>query len=939
MNAWIPRVLKPTEGLCRRSGTWVLVLGLLSACVVPAQAAKSASAQSASAETSANTPTAPRIADWKAVHAVEGISEYRLPNGLQLLLVPDDSKPTTTVNLTVKVGSRHENYGETGMAHLLEHLLFKGSTRHPNAWAEFTRRGLRANGTTWLDRTNYFASFAANADNLAWMIDWLADALVNSFIARKDLDTEMTVVRNEMEMGENNPGRILFEKTLSTMYQWHNYGKSTIGARTDVEGVDIERLQAFYRTWYRPDNTTLVVSGRFDAQKVKAQVLQHFGPIARPPTALPRLYTLDAVQDGEREITIRRVGGAASMVVTYHGVPGAHPDHAAFELLAPALGDAPAGRLHQRLTEKGLAASTWGWTPALHDPGFLAFGVELAPGQDPAPTRAALLATLESLVTEPLTQVELDRAKLRWLKAWEQAFNDPEQVGVALSDSISMGDWRLIFLLRDRVRSLSLADWQRVATERLLPANRTLGTFIPTDKALRAPTPAAVDVAQQMQSFKPQAGGAQAESFDVSPSNIDQRTQRARAGGLQFALLPKSTRGQVVSATLRLRIGDLKSLQGEAQVGALWAALIDKGGAGLTRQQIQDRLDAWRTEVTIGYSRGVVSVNLQSRREHLPAAVELVVRLLREPAFDAGVLAELQRQALGAIEQARQEPGDIVAKALGQHGNPYPKGDPRAVAGFEDEAAAVRAVTLERLKRFHERLLGAGSAEFAAVGDFDATALKQVLQRTLGTWASPVPYQRIEEPLWSGPPARLEFKSPDKQNAVLQIRQPLPLSDTHADVPALMVANMMLGGGGSSRLWIRLREKGGLSYDVRSWIDWNSRDPNSVWSASAIFAPSNLKAAEDALADEISKALAQGFTEGELRDAKDGLLNFRRLSRAQDGSLAGRLANDLNLGRTMAWSAELDRAIGQVTLEQANAALRRYLKPSAFVTGVGGDFK
>ena len=247
------------------------------------------------------------------VRSVEGITEYRLSNGLQLLLVPDDAKPTTTVNLTVKVGSRHENYGETGMAHLLEHLLFKGSTRHPMAWAEFTRRGLRANGTTWLDRTNYFATFAANDDNLAWMIDWLADAMVNSFIARKDLDTEMTVVRNEMEMGENNPGNVLFEKTLAAMYQWHNYGKSTIGARADVEGVDIARLQAFYRTWYRPDNATLVVSGRFDAGRVKALVQQHFGALTSPATPLPRLYTLDAVQDGERELTVRRVGGAARL--------------------------------------------------------------------------------------------------------------------------------------------------------------------------------------------------------------------------------------------------------------------------------------------------------------------------------------------------------------------------------------------------------------------------------------------------------------------------------------------------------------------------------------------------------------------------------------------------------------------------------------------------
>ena len=873
------------------------------------------------------------------VRSVEGITEYRLSNGLQLLLVPDDAKPTTTVNLTVKVGSRHENYGETGMAHLLEHLMFKGSTRHPMPWAEFTRRGLRANGTTWLDRTNYFATFAASDDNLAWMIDWLADALVNSFIAREDLDTEMTVVRNEMEMGENNPGNVLFEKTLAAMYQWHNYGKSTIGARADVEGVDIPRLQTFYRTWYRPDNATLVVSGRFDPVRVKGLVQQHFGRLAQPVAPLPRLYTLDPVQDGEREVTVRRVGGAASLLVAYHGVPGAHPDHAALELLAGALGDAPAGRLHQRLTEKGLAAATWGWTPALHDPGFIAFGVDLAPGQDPAPTRAAMLATLESLATEPLTQAELDRARLRWLKAWEQAFNDPERVGVALSDSIAMGDWRLTFLLRDRVRDLTLADWQRVAEQRLLPANRTLGTFMPTEKAARAPAPAAVDVAQQMQTFRPQAGMVQAESFDVSPANIDQRTQRLRMGGLQVALLPKTTRGQVVSAVLRLRLGDVQSLKGQAQTGALWAALIDKGGAGLTRQQIQDRLDQWRTELMATYARGVFTVNLQSRREHLPAAVDLLARLLREPSFDQATLSELQRQALAAIEQARQEPGDIVAKAVARHGNPYGLGDPRAVPSFDEEAQAVRAVTVESLRQFHARFAAAGTAEFSVVGDFDAAAVRQALERGLAGWGSPTAYQRVEDPLWSAAPARLVFNTPDKQNAVLQIRQPLPLADTHPDAAALMVANMMLGGSGSSRLWVRLREKGGLSYDVRSWIDWNPREAHSVWSASAIFAPRNLKAAEEAFKDEVTKALAEGFTEAELRDARAGLLNFRRLSRAQDGALANRLVTDLNLGRTMAWSADLDKAIGAVTLEQANSALRRHLKPETFVIGVGGDFK
>jgi zinc protease len=293
------------------------------------------------------------------VTSVEGIEELRLDNGLQVLLVPDDSKPTTTVNVTYRVGSRHENYGETGMAHLLEHMVFKGTPTTKDVWAEFSRRGFRANGTTSLDRTNYFASFAANDDNLRWYLSWQADIMVNSFIARADLDSEMTVVRNEFEMGENNPGRVLLQKLLASMYQWHNYGKSTIGARTDIENVDIARLQAFYRTYYQPDNATLTVAGKFDRAQVLAWVAESFGRIARPTRALPRLYTLDPPQDGERQVTVRRVGGTPLLYIGYHVTPGSHPDFAALQLLTLVLGDTPGGRLHKQLVDKRLAAQTF----------------------------------------------------------------------------------------------------------------------------------------------------------------------------------------------------------------------------------------------------------------------------------------------------------------------------------------------------------------------------------------------------------------------------------------------------------------------------------------------------------------------------------------------------------------------------------------------------
>jgi zinc protease len=248
-------------------------------------------------------------------------------------------------------------------------------------------------------------------------------------------------------------------------------------------------------------------------------------------------------------------------------------------------------------------------------------------------------------------------------------------------------------------------------------------------------------------------------------------------------------------------------------------------------------------------------------------------------------------------------------------------------------------VTREGIQRLHAQVIGAGRAEFAAVGDFDAASVRAVLGRAFANWTAPVPYARIDNPLWAGTPARLVSRTPDKQNAVLQVRLPLALDDAHADAPALMVANMVLGQGGNSRLWVRLREKGGLSYDVRSWIEWNPREPHSVWRASAIFAPANLAAAEAAFGEEVERALRDGFTEEEVRDARAALLRFAQLQRAQDDSLAGALATQLDLGRTMAWSARQDDAISKVTREQAHAALKRHLKPQAFVLGVGGDFK
>ena len=878
------------------------------------------------------------------VTSVEGVTEFRLVNGLQVLLVPDDSKPTTTVNVTYRVGSRHESYGETGMAHLLEHLIFKGTPTTRNLWDEFNKRGMRPQGTTSNDRTNYYASFSANEDTLRWYLGWQADAMLNSFIARADLDTEMTVVRNEMESGENSPSRVLLQQTLAAMYQWHNYGKSIIGARSDVENVDISRLQAFYRLHYQPDNATLIVAGRFDAARVLTWVAQSFGPLPRPQRVLPSTYTLDPAQDGERSLTLRRVGGAPFIFVGYHVPPGAHPDFAAAMLLAQVLGDTPGGRLHKRLVEKQLAASTFGSAWSLAEPGPLFLGASLAPGQDVDRARAEILAVVQSLATEPVTTEELERARTQWLNAWDQGFADPEVIGVQLSSAIAQGDWRLYFLQRDQLRRVNLADVQRVAGERLRADNRTVAVYLPTPAPQRAPAPARVDVAALLKDYRGEAAVAQVEAFDPTPARIDQRTQtRTLASGLRVALLPKATRGATVQAQLRLRYGDLASLNGLATVGSFTASLLDKGGAGLTRQQIADRFDQLQADVSIGAGAQSVNVNITTKRQHLPAVVELVGRLLREPAFPPEPLEEVRRQALAGLERQRTEPAALVGKRLARHGNPYPRGDLRYAASFEESEADLRAVTLAQTQAFHRRFYSAATGEFSAVGDFDAAAVTQALERALGNWRQPAagvqPYTRVPQPLVAVAPARLVEVTRDKPNANLLGGMALPLNDLHADFPALMLADHIFGAGGSSRLWKRVRETDGLSYDVSSGVAWSSFDANSGWRVSAIFAPQNQPRVESAFNEELARALKDGFTQQEVDQARTSLLKSRQLNRAQDDILRSVLANNLERQRTFANSQRIDDALVALTLAQVNAAWRRYIEPSKLVMVWGGDFK
>ena len=880
------------------------------------------------------------VAAPEKVTSVEGITEYRLANGLRVLLFPDLSKQTVTVNVTYLVGSRQENYGETGMAHLLEHMLFKGTTNHPKIPEELAAHGARPNGTTNWDRTNYFETFNATEENLRWALQLEADRMVNSLIKKEDLDSEMTVVRNEYEMGENQPLGVLFKRLMAASYDWHNYGNLPIGARSDIEGVPIDRLQAYYKLYYQPDNALVLVAGKIDEAATLKMVVETFGAIPRPSRTLPVLYTAEPVQDGERMVTLRRTGDVQLAVVGYHIPSGAHDDAAPLEILAQVMADSPGGRLHKALVETGKAASVMELGLQNHDPGMGFFGAQVSADKPLEPVLAQLIDVLEKPAAKPVTDAEVDRARTYLLSQIDLTLNNTERVGLALSDWMAIGDWRLMFVQRDRIRAVKTADVQRVWASYFKTSNRTAGLFYPTATPERADIPATPDVLALVKDYKGDAAREVGEEFDPSIANIESRTTRKKLpGGLDLALLPKKTRGGGVFAALALRFGDLKSLQNLGDIPSMTTEILMRGTSKHTRQEIQDEFDRLKARVNINTWGSGLSASVETTRENLPAALSLLAEVLREPAFDAKELEQLRAERLAGLEQQRSEPSAIAFTAFQKLLKPYPKGDIRYVDSVDEGVADIKAVTREQMLKFHRDFFGAQPAQFAAVGDFDADKLEAQVKQLFGGWKAPKPFTLVHNEYFDAKVEKRSFETPDKAQAFYVTGVNLNIRDDDADYPALLFGNYMLGGGFlNSRLMARIRIKDGLSYGVGSQLSVDSIDKSGAFLAYAIYAPQNLAKLEQAFKEEFERVLKDGFTAEEIAQAKSGWEQSRSVGRAQDNALVGTLGHYLFLGRTLAWDADLEKKVMALDAAQIRAAMNRHLDPSKFIVMKAGDF-
>lgn len=889
----------------------------------------------------AKPPVAQKQSAARKVASVEGITEYILPNGLRVLLFPDPSSATITTNITYLVGSRHEGYGETGMAHLLEHLMFKGSTKHRKIPEELTQHGARPNGTTWLDRTNYYETFQASKANLEWSLALESDRMINSFIAKKDLVSEMTVVRNEFESGENDPGSILSERVISRAFLWHNYGNPTIGARSDIEKVPIDRLQAFYRRYYQPDNAVLVVAGKINEAETLALVERYFSPIPRPTRKLIPTYTEEPTQDGERTVTLRRVGDIKAALTCYHVPPGSHPDFAPVEVMCEVLGDTPSGRLYKAMVASGKAVDVSGGAYQLREPGMALFSCSLRKDGNVDEASELLIKTVEEFPQTPPSAEEVERAKTTLLKSVEQTLNKSDRLALQLSEWAAMGDWRLFFQYRDRLEKVTAEDVQRVAKAYIMSSNRTLGKFLPTDAPVRAEIPWVADPAAAVKSYKGKPPVAQGEVFVPTPANCDARDKRTVLGsGLKLATFEKKTRGNTVNFNMALRFSNLPTALNTGLAPGSVASMLLRGSKQHTREQIADAFDKLHSRVSLASDASTCTVSIETTRDNLVPTLKLVGEVLRQPAWDPKEFQQEKEETLAAAEQMQNDPETLAENQLGRHLAPYPASDPRYTDSPEELIAQAKSLTLEQIKAYYDKVYGASNGEIAVVGDFDRAAVESTLNEILDGWKSPLAYERISGQYFDVPPLNKDVSVKDKANATLVGGLNMVMRDDNPDYLPLTLGNFMLGGGFlNSRLATRVRQQEGLSYGIGSSFSAGTLDNVGNFGVYAISAPQNTPKVEKAIREEIARAVKDGFTEAELTSAKSALLQRREGSRSNDGSLASTLVRYQRVDRRFTWDAEFEKRLMAVTNQQITDAMRRHFQIDKMSIVKAGDFK
>jgi len=890
----------------------------------------------------AQKPAAPKDTP-KFITNVEGVKEYSLKNGLKVLLIPDASQSNMVVNIVYNVGSRNEGYGEKGMAHLLEHMLFKSTKNLGDIKKMLSDKGGNANGTTWYDRTNYYEVFPSNDENLKWSIQMEADRMINSTILQSDLDKEFSVVRNEFEIGENSPDRVLEERITSTAYLWHNYGNSTIGSKEDIERVKANTLRVFYERYYQPDNATLIVAGKFDEQKTLQYVGQYFGAIPRPKRILDKTYTIEPAQDGEKFVELKRAGESKNMGALYHTAAYADKDYPALDALGEILTADPSGYLYKSLVETQKVSSLYFWQPTTRDASYMYFGFAVANDKDIRATQDIVRAELDKIGTTQYTDQDVSRAKAKIIKQIEATKNNTISFAINLTEVIGSGDYRLNYIYRDAIEKLTKEDIQRVAEKYFRSNNRTVGIFIPSKDEQRLKSVEYTDdqIVALTKDYKGKALEKEVAAFEASIKNLKQNlTEGKLTNGMKYGVIKKEIKGGKVQATFVFPVSNEKDLSGKSDIGGIMAQLLKTGTTTKSKEQIQDRLDQLKSSVNFNFNHQTLSVYVSTYKENFKEVMGILEDLLLNSTFPQNELTKTIAEYNTYLEGSLNDPQSIAFTEIARQTTKYPKESIFYTSTTQEEIDAFKAIKQSEIVDFYKNILGGNNGVGSVVGDLDAKSTGEILESTFGKWNSKSKYERATPTFFETQKLDKDIITPDKENAVAVGRVSFKMDTKNPDYPAFVMANEILGSGGflSARIPMRLREKDGISYGAGSFVNIPIANDVASWSYYAFLNPTKKNAVENAAKEEIAKALKDGFTAEELKSNLVSWQNERKTRLGSDGTLISLVNTYLQYGIPLEDYDDLEGKVKVLKVEDVNKVLKKYLSLDKMTSIYAGDF-
>lgn len=881
----------------------------------------------------------------------QGITEYKLNNGLTVLMKEVHAAPVFTAQVWFKVGSRDEHTGITGISHILEHMLFNSSKNYKKG--EITgmirKRGGIDNAATWTDFTYYWELL--QSDHLEFALKSLGERLGNALLLDKEFQNERTVVLSEMEGRENDPGTLLYQGVNATAFTAAPYQWPTIGWRSDVENISHQQLLDYYHSWYYPNNATLVLVGDFDSQKALGLIKKYLG--TRPAHQLPRQpYTVEPPQHGQRDITIRKEGTAERVLLGYH-VPGiADPDSYALTVLDQILSGGRSSRLYQTLVDTQLASSAWSSAGGQKDPSLFLLGATARQGVTSDQLKKAILEQVDKAKNSLPTDQEMQAAKNQ-LEASLVFQNDSvsdqgEQLGYYATVAPT---WKYFVTLIPKLKAVTAQDVQRVAQKYLKPENLTVGRFIPTGPSAEGMGNAPVGPLEH--SLLPDAkrgvyyhetpGLNQKKTVKGSPAKINGRhlakpTRVVLDNGM-VVIVEENHANPTVAITGSLKAGSYFDPKGKNGVADLTADMITRGTQKRSALELSKASEYLGAQIHTSASVESASVGAKSLSKDFPMMLDLLSDELKNASFPQDQITKAKGETASALEESKESPEDRASRMF--YNATFPEGHPYHQLTIDQAQNELKGINRDDLVSFYKAYYRPDTTILVIVGDVDTNKALDLVKQYFGDWTANGPKPTIDIPtiMPSGQPKQIVIPMMDKSEVDVVYGHPFGIKRSNPDFYAARIMNQIIGGAGalSSILGEDIREKQGLAYNVYSTFD--SGLGAGPWYAILGTNAKNADKAIAALKREVETFRNKGATKDQFEEAREFTIGVFPIALETNEGVAGALRNAEFYGLGLDYLRNYAKIYRSVTLQQVNAAAKKYLHPEDAALVIAGPYQ